>query len=68
MILIGHIKLKLLKWLFNDICFNSMCDTCEIDKANIRDTHCPCAAGFIYKQARKVWGLEDVHRDPTVGF
>lgn len=66
--MLGRVKLRLLKWLFDDICWRSSCDTCEVAKANITDPHCPCGAGFIYKQARKIWGLEASYQDRTTGF
>lgn len=60
----NYIKYRLLQWLLDDICersgiFVSDCDRCDISLRNDKGACCSCGMNGVYKQARKVWKLEE---------
>ena len=62
--MLGRIKYKLLKWLLDDICIKSECGECLLYRACeiecLKNTvFFECLENDVFKQARKVWGLEE---------
>lgn len=61
----NRFKYLLLKWLLDDICCKSgkWCEMCHMNRRehvyrNGTST-CVCSENFVFKQARKVWKLEE---------
>ena len=61
--MINRVKYKLLRNLILDVCHHSDCKTCQAGYTwscldGLQGSGC-YAATFIFKQAQKVWGVEE---------
>ena len=60
--MLGRIKYRLLRWLLDDICEKSVCESCrmggECSIAGIPHS-IQCFENEVFVQARRVWKLEE---------
>jgi hypothetical protein len=64
--MIGFIKYKLFKWLWNDICEKLNCDYCPMklegfgicDECGNKAVDCYDAEDMMFKAARRAWEVE----------
>ena len=65
--MLGFIKYKLFKWLWNDICEKVNCENCPCDvktgfgyfnSCNNRVVNCFDVEDLMYKTARRAWRIE----------
>lgn len=65
--MIGFIKYKLFKWLWNDICTKINCDNCPIgcengfgqcEECKCWGVDCHDVEGLMFKAGRRAWRVE----------
>ena len=57
--MLRQIKYRLLRWLLDDICEKSICESCCIGGVKKDINAIVCFENDVFVQARKVWGLEE---------